>query len=89
MSVEAVNQFLQKVAEDQSLQTELASVLGTPNDRDLTTELAKQNGYDFTSEELWAEVQKRQAELTQKQEAGELEMSDEELEAVAGGVSPI
>ncbi|MCY6490360.1 Nif11-like leader peptide family RiPP precursor [Leptolyngbya sp. GGD] len=86
MSAEAVNQFLQKVAEDQSLQAELASVLGAPDDRDLTTQLAKQKGYDFTSDELWAEVQKRQAEFDRLRESGELEMSDEELESVSGGI---
>jgi len=51
------------------------------------TALAKSKGYDFSSEELWAAIQKRQAEFSQKEAAGEL--SDEELEAVAGGATPI
>ena len=51
------------------------------------TELANSKGYDFSSDELWAEIQKRQAEFERKQAAGEL--SDEELEAVAGGKTPL
>ena len=56
------------------------------NDREAVTALAKSKGYDFSSEELWAEIQKRQAELNQQQASGEL--SDQELEAVAGGETP-
>jgi hypothetical protein len=48
--------------------------------------LAKSKGYDFSSEELWAEIQKRQAEFNQQEASGEL--SEEELEAVAGGGTP-
>ena len=51
------------------------------------TALTKSKGYDFSSEELWAEIQKRQAELNQQEASGEL--SDEELEAVAGGGTPV
>jgi hypothetical protein len=47
------------------------------------TALANSKGYDFSSDELWAGIQKRQAEFSQHEAAGEL--SDEELEAVAGG----
>jgi len=80
-----VEEFLNNVEEDQALQADLAKALEAENDREAVTALAKSKGYDFSSEELWAEVQKRQAEFEQKQAAGEL--SDEELEAVAGGVS--
>jgi predicted ribosomally synthesized peptide with nif11-like leader len=83
MSIEAVNQFLQKVTEDQQLQEELAKALESENDRQAATDLAAKYGYEFTPDELWAEVQNRQSEFQQKQQAGEL--SDEELEAVAGG----
>ncbi|MGD1919804.1 MAG: Nif11-like leader peptide family natural product precursor [Pleurocapsa sp.] len=83
MTTTAVQEFLTKVGEDEALQKELATALEAENDRQAVTELSESKGYDFTPEELWAEVQKSQAEAQAKQEAGEL--SDEELEAVAGG----
>ena len=86
MSHTKVEDFLNKVGEDEALQGELSKALESENDREAVTALAKSKGYDFSSEELWAEIQKRQAELNQKETAGEL--SDEELEAVAGGISP-
>ncbi|GCL37701.1 MAG: Nif11-like leader peptide family RiPP precursor [Sphaerospermopsis kisseleviana] len=86
MSVNKVEEFLNQIAEDEALQTDLAKALEAENDREAVTELANSKGYDFSSEELWAEIQKRQAEFEQKQAEGEL--SDEELEAIAGGISP-
>ncbi|MCY6490356.1 Nif11-like leader peptide family natural product precursor [Leptolyngbya sp. GGD] len=85
MSTQAVTDFLQKVAEDQTLQTELVQALKADNDREAVTQLGNVRGYEFTSEELWAEIQARQAEIEQKRASGELELSDEELEAVSGG----
>jgi predicted ribosomally synthesized peptide with nif11-like leader len=87
MSFETVNQFLQKVSEDTLLQEELTQVLDSAeNDREAATELGAKHGYQFTSEELWQGIQNRQSEfqVSQNQE----ELSDEELEAVAGGASP-
>jgi predicted ribosomally synthesized peptide with nif11-like leader len=86
MSNPKVQEFLNKISEDSSLQTELSQALESDNDRQAVTALAKSKGYDFSSDELWAEVQKRQAEFSTKQAAGEL--SDAELEAVAGGITP-
>jgi len=86
MSTKKVEEFLNNVGEDEVLQAELSQALEAENDREAVTALAKSKGYDFSSEELWAEIQKRQAEFSQKEVAGEL--SDEELEAVAGGVTP-
>lgn len=83
MSDTKVEEFLKKVEEDQALQTELAKALEGENDREAVTALANSKGYDFSSDELWAGIQKRQAEFSQHEAAGEL--SDEELEAVAGG----
>ena len=83
MTTTAVQEFLGKVETDEALQAELAKALEAENDRQAVTELADSKGYDFTPEELWAEVQRRQEEAKQKQAEGEL--SDEELEAVAGG----
>lgn len=83
MSIAAVEKFLNKASQDEALQSQLKEALTADNDREAVTQLANQQGYEFSSEELWAEVQKRQAELEQKKQTGEL--SDEELEAVAGG----
>jgi predicted ribosomally synthesized peptide with nif11-like leader len=87
MSNPKVQEFLNKIGEDSSLQTELTHALESDNDRQAVTDLAKSKGYEFSSDELWAEVQKRQAEFATKQTAGEL--SEEDLEAVAGGVTPL
>ena len=83
MSATAVQEFLGKVSEDQALQNDLAKALEAENDRQAVTDLANSNGYDFSPEELAAEIERRQQEFAQRQEASEL--SDEELESVAGG----
>ncbi|MBE7383672.1 MAG: Nif11-like leader peptide family natural product precursor [Leptolyngbya sp. SIO1E4] len=83
MSTTAVQEFLTKLGEDQTLQAELNQAMEAENDREAVTTLAKSKGYDFSTDELWTEIQARQAEMAKRQEAGEL--SDEELEAVAGG----
>ncbi|AFZ53170.1 Nif11-like leader peptide family natural product precursor [Cyanobacterium aponinum UTEX 3222] len=84
MSQEAVVQFLDAVPENEQLQQRLVTILETSeNDREDAAKLANEYGYDITPEELWAEIQKRQEEAVERQESGEL--TDEELEAVAGG----
>ena len=83
MSTTAVQEFLGKVAEDKELQGEMAKALESENDREAVTALALAKGYEFTTEELWQEVQARQEAVKQRMDAGEL--SDEELQAVAGG----
>jgi predicted ribosomally synthesized peptide with nif11-like leader len=87
MSIEAVNQFLQKVTEDASLQEELAKALDSENDRQAATDLGAKYGYMFTPEELGTEIQNRQSEFQRKQNNGEL--SEKDLEAVAGGGAAI
>jgi predicted ribosomally synthesized peptide with nif11-like leader len=84
MSTQSVTQFLARVETDEQLQEELAQILesaantGTEGaDRQGATELGKKYGFDFSAEELWAEIKKRQA--------GSGVLSDDELEAVAGG----
>ena len=83
MSIEAVNQFLTKVSEEQQLQAELAQAMESDNDRQAATALAAKYGYEFTPEELWSEIQNRQSEFQSNQASNAL--SEEELEAVAGG----
>lgn len=85
MSLEAANQFIQRVVEDRILQAELVAVLQQEDDREAATQLGNQKGYNFTSDELWVAVQARQAQLKQVSEEEGLELSDEDLEAIAGG----
>lgn len=80
MSIESVNQFLQKVSEDSAIQEELAKAMEAENDRQAVVELGAKYGCQFTGEELMAEIEKRQQAAAS---AGEL--NEEELESVAGG----
>ena len=81
MSIAAVKEFLTKVSKDQALQADIAKAMEAENDREAVAELAKSKGYDFTPEELWTEIEQRQAAGTRLMD----ELSDAELEAVAGG----
>jgi hypothetical protein len=83
MSSEAVNQFFQKIDEDRQLQQEFASALKAENNRQTTMELANRYGYQGTSDELWGEIQNIQSEFQSKLDSGEV--SEKELEAIAGG----
>jgi predicted ribosomally synthesized peptide with nif11-like leader len=83
MTIASVQAFLEQVTQDKSLQEKLATAMEAPNDRQAVTELARSQGFEFTPDELWQEIQNRQAEAQRKQQDGEL--SEEELEAVAGG----
>jgi Nif11 domain len=84
MSTQSVIQFLARVATDRQLQAELAQTIESVADpetagvdRQCAAELGKKYGFDFSAEELWAEIQKYQA--------GSGVLSDAELEAIAGG----
>ena len=83
MSTVSVQDFLNKVSEDQALQAEVAKAMEAENDREAVTKLANSKGYDFSTEDLKTEIEAREADFAKRQEAGEL--SDDELEAVAGG----
>lgn len=84
MSIDAVNQFLEKVAQDSKIQEELAQVMEAEDHRQAAVELGAKHGFEFTVEELITEVEKRQQAAI---ESGQL--SEEELEAVAGGLAPV
>ncbi|AFY58615.1 bacteriocin propeptide, TIGR03798 family/class IIb bacteriocin, lactobin A/cerein 7B family [Rivularia sp. PCC 7116] len=83
MSTQTVNQFFEKVSEDPELQQKLVKAIESENDRQAVTDLAAQEGFQFTSDELWEEIKNRQQAII---DSGEL--SEEELEAVAGGATP-
>jgi predicted ribosomally synthesized peptide with nif11-like leader len=72
MSSASAQEFVKKVAEDEALRNEVNACIESANgDRQAAVDLATSKGYDFTYEELKAVV--------------EGELSDEALEAVAGG----
>lgn len=83
MSLETVNQFLQKVSEDPQLQQDFAQALSSENQQQATYEVASKYGYDCSSDELWGEIKNIQSEFQTKIDAGEID--EEELMAVAGG----
>ncbi len=84
MSIEAVNQFLDRVSSDRQLQAEVTQAMEAENDRLAVTQLAAKHGFEFTPEELGSQVQNRQSEFQMNQEEGEL--NEAELESVAGGI---
>ncbi len=80
MSIEAVNQFLDRVSSDRQLQAEVTQAMEAENDRLAVTQLAAKHGFEFTSEELGSQVQ----QTIEAQQEGEL--NEAELESVAGGI---
>ena len=85
MTVSTVQKFLDKLGEDKALQAELTQALRRGNERQAVFELAKSKGYEFSSEELIAETQKRQSSVLSEESE---ELTEEDLEAIAGGVHP-
>ncbi|AFZ42435.1 hypothetical protein PCC7418_0197 [Halothece sp. PCC 7418] len=87
MSDRPVKKFLDKLNFDSALQEEATKALETTTSTEeqaiAMTELAASKGYEFTKEELRVEVENRQLEREKRKANGEL--SDQELEAVAGG----
>lgn len=98
MSTESLIQFYQKVAQEPALQTEAEKAVGMPlpelmslNPEQLQTanidylavvvDVAAKHGYQFTKNELIEQI------TYVKNPTAEGELSDEALEAVAGGKS--
>jgi predicted ribosomally synthesized peptide with nif11-like leader len=82
MSFESVNQFYQEVMQDPALLEQFQSAPDRESLANLAVEVGLQNGYSFTIDE----VEQALAAQNAASEAGEL--SDEQLEAVAGGKGP-
>jgi predicted ribosomally synthesized peptide with nif11-like leader len=79
MSVESVNQFYQQVIQEPALRQQFQAAPDRESLANLAVEVGQQKGYNFTAEEV------KQALTAQSviSEAGEL--SDQQLETVAGG----
>jgi SM-20-related protein len=58
--MEAVNQFLHQLKQDQKLREELAETLRVENDWNVAADVAEKYGYKFTNKELWENIQERQ-----------------------------
>jgi predicted ribosomally synthesized peptide with nif11-like leader len=78
MSKEAVAEMMQAAGQDSALQQRLTEAGGF----DEVVQIGAEKGYDFTSEELQMVLAERGISVTETE--GD-ELSDEALEAVAGG----
>ena len=76
MSEEQLKAFLEKVKGDTSLQEKLKAA----SDADAVVSIAKEEGFSISIDDIKAQL------LELSDEAGDVELSDEELEGVAGGV---
>jgi predicted ribosomally synthesized peptide with nif11-like leader len=79
MSFESVNQFYQEVMQEPALLEQFQSAPDQESLVNMAVEVGQQNGYSFTVDQ----VKQALAAQSAASEAGEL--SDEQLEAVAGG----
>ncbi len=80
MSKEAIDKMMQAANQDAALR----QALETAKDLAEVVEIGAENDYQFTKEELQAAVKERGGML-QEDVAAEGELSEEALEAVAGG----
>lgn len=79
MSKASVEQFYQEILKDPSLQERLQAVTTREATAALAVELGKERGYNFTIEEAQASIDEWFAARPEQ------ELSDAQLEAVAGG----
>ena len=76
MSEDQLKAFVEKVKVDISLQEKLK----VASDADAVVSIAKEEGFSISIDDIKAQL------LELSDEAGDVELSDEELEGVAGGV---
>ncbi|MEH1830140.1 MAG: Nif11-like leader peptide family natural product precursor [Nostoc sp.] len=84
MTVETVSQFLKQAFEDDAILEEVAKTIESGGDREGVVQVAAKYGYQFTPDELGSSIDEMNtagAKLRQQS----TELSDSELEAVAGG----
>ena len=77
MSEDQLKAFLEKVKGDTSLQEKLKAA----SDADAVVSIAKEEGFSISIDDIKAQL------LELSDEARDVELSDEELEGVAGGVA--
>ncbi len=77
MSEDQLKAFVEKVKVDISLQEKLK----VASDADAVVSIAKEEGFSISIDDIKAQL------LELSDEAGDVELSDEELEGVAGGVA--
>ena len=77
MSEDQLKAFVEKVKGDTSLQEKLKAA----SDADAVVSIAKEEGFSISIDDIKAQL------LELSDEAGDVELSDEELEGVAGGVA--
>ncbi len=75
-----LEQFYNLVQNSQELQEQLGSVENEESFNEMAVRLGQENGYTFTAEDV-------KAFLNQKSQEANPELSEQELEAVAGGKS--
>lgn len=78
MSQANVEQFYKLVQNNEQLQEQLKAAVNKESFIELAVKLGQENGYTFTGQDI-------EAFLNQKSQEGAEELSDLELESVAGG----
>jgi predicted ribosomally synthesized peptide with nif11-like leader len=73
-----LEQFYNLVQNSQELQEQLGAVENQESFNEMAVRLGQENGYTFTTEEV-------KAFINQKSQEADAELSEQELEAVAGG----
>ena len=88
MSSATMNQFFQDLSEDATMQQQFQEATDRESLVNKVVELGKEKGYSFTPSEAeeWLESA---AAYMQSQSDANGELNEEELEAVAGGFSPL
>ncbi len=87
MSIETVNQFYQVAMQDPALKQQFRTIAESKSNQELlqmAVEQGQKRGYSFTTEEV---AQAINATQRPSRTEGNIELSDHQLEAVAGGKS--
>jgi len=85
MSMQAMASFLEKTQGDEVLAENFVDILANNEGDEITSkviDLAKVNGFDITA----SDVEETRKQFEQVTEAGDGELSDDDLENVSGGV---
>lgn len=89
MSIANVNQFYQVAMHDPDLRQQFHTASASKSDQDIlqmAVEQGQKHGYSFTTEEV---AQAIAATQLPAETDGNVELSDQQLEAVAGGASKV